>query len=401
VFGRRRQDRQEQAVIARADAAGAFAAMDELARQVSDRLMLAAHVDGGPRGQALLDRLRGVSAQADSVAAEWLGLAAGTTLIEVVEPGDDLAEQTALAYQAVRGRLELATEGFERLIIDVGPELGDIEQALAAIPRRVHEARQSMHDAQAAVEALRLDGLAPEAAEQALIRVYQRAEVLDEGPAVHGITEILAAADGVVAIAAEARRSAEQFPHQRDDIARRLVSVRSRLETTEDKGTRLEAALAALQRGYAEGSWLDLAEAPDRFQAALDDAEDALEQAQASSRRLAYPPALRLLEGARSALTRADEQVRQVTRRLATLDGLQGDPRAPMGPVQFALDDAQLLCERAPAPEEGRQLEALEVRLKSAPALIEMDNPDYYGYLVELDAIKLETAKVVEDLRRG
>ena len=157
-------------------------------------------------------------------------------------------------------------------------------------------------------------------------------------------------------IAAEARRRAEQFPHQRDDIARRLVAGRTHLDarTTGSAGS----GLAALG-GYIQLHGAIWTRAPVRFQAALDDADDALEQAQASARRLAYPPALRLLEHARVALTRADEQVRLVTGRLATLDALQADPSAPIGPVQFALDDAQLLCAQRATRPDPRRLDAL------------------------------------------
>jgi hypothetical protein len=298
--------------------------MDDLAKRVMDRLAFAAHVDGGAPGQALLDRLRLVSTEADSAVLEWLELEDGTGQGAEGEPGSE-ADLVA-RYRLSRERLTRMHETFETLIQDVGPELAMIEQALAAVPRRVHDARLAITGAQAAVEALRLGGLAPEGAEQALIRVRERAQVLDDGAAVHGIAEILAAADVVVTIAAEARRRAEQFPHQRDEVARRLVAGRTHLDVAEAKGPRLESALAALDRGYPEASWHDLGAAPELFQAALDDAADALEQAEASARRLAYPPALRLLEHARVALTRADQQVRLVTGRLAMLDTAQAPP---------------------------------------------------------------------------
>ena len=400
MFGRRRQDRQELLVAARGEAAVAFKAMDGLQRQVTDRLSFAAHVDGGAPGQALLDRARLVSVEADAAVLEWLGLEVTDAADGEQEAAGDPSEEFSGRYLEVRDRLTRSREAFEQLVIDVGPELHTIEQALAVIPRRVHEARQAMHDGQAAVEALRMDGLAPEGAEQALIRLHQRAEMLDEGPAVHGIAEILTAADEVIAIAGEARRRAEQFPHQRDDVARRLVSVRNQLDVTEGKGPRLESVLAALRRGYVEASWQDLEESPLRFQTALDDATEALDQAEASARRLAYPPVLRLLGQARAALSRADEQVRLVTARLATLDALQADPRAPLGPVQFLLDDARSLC-RANGSQEGAvRLAALVTRLKAAPELIGGEQPDFYGYLVEVDAIQAEIASVVAELRR-
>jgi hypothetical protein len=400
VFGRRRHERQEQVIVARGEAAVAFRAMDELAHQVVDRLSFAAHVDGDARGQALLDRARLVSAEADAAAMEWLRLQAA------FEPGEQESastpnEELAQRYLEVRDRLIRIREAFNQLVIDVGSELGAIEQALAAIPRRVHEARQALHDAQAVVEAMRLDGLAPETAEQALIRVHLRAEVLDEGAAVHGITEILAAADEVIAMAAEARRRAERFPHQRDDVARRLVAARSHLDAAEGRGPRLESGLAALRRGYIDASFQDLEDAPLRFQAALDDAADALDQAEASARRLAYAPVFRLLEHARVALTRADAQVRLVTGRLATLDALQADPRAPLAPVQFALDDARSLCTTDGVKECTVRLSDLGARLKAAPELIGGGQPDFYGYLVEVDAIQLEIGSVVTELRRG
>jgi chromosome segregation ATPase len=404
VFGRRRHELHEQATAARGEAAIAFSAMDELQRHVFERVTFAAHVDGGARGQALLDRIRVVSVPADEAASQWLILGESAPDGAAADAADVMDQQISEAYRTVGGQLTQARVAFEQLLVEVGPELGAIEQALAAVPRRLQEAHHAMRDAHAAVEALRLDGLAPESAEQALIRAQQRAEMLDEGPAIHGIAAILAAADEVAGIAAEARRRAEEFPHQRDDIARRLVSMRTRLEATEEKSGRLEGGLAALRHGYVEGSWRDLDQAPARFQAALEEADDALEQAQASSRRLAYPLALRLLERARVGLTRADEQVRLVTRRLARLDELHADPRAPVEPVRFALDDARLLLRSttSPAnPEHVAQLEAQATRLKAVPALIEGDHPDYFGYLAELDAIKAEIAAVVVHVRRG
>jgi chromosome segregation ATPase len=404
VFGRRRVELHRQAVAARGEAATAFSALEDLARQVYDRVTFAAYVDGGPEGQALLDRIRAVSAAADEVVAGWLTLgdpAGESAAPQAATASAQADQQEAEAYLAVRDRLTQARAAFEQVLIEVGPALGMIEQALAGVPRRVQEARQALRVAEGAVEALRLDGLAPESAEHALLRAQHDAEVLEEGPAVHGIAAILAVADEVVEIAAEARRRAEEFPHQRDDIARRLVSMRSRLEATEEKGSRLERGLAALSHGYVDGCWRDLEQAPEHFQAALDEADDHLEQAQASSRRLAYALALRQLERTRVALTRADEQVRLVMVRLAKLDQLQADPRAPLEPVQFALDEARLLCRSGAGPEPTQRLEAQAARLKAAPHLIEGEHPDYLAYLAELDAIKAEIAGVVTDVRRG
>jgi hypothetical protein len=394
VFGRRRNDVREQAAAARGEAAVAFSALDRLQRQVVDRVTFAAHVDGSARGQALFDRARVASAGADAAAAEWLAVR------RVPPPPHDADqaanEQLADSYRVCRSELDEARQTFERLLVEIGAALGEIEVALVAVPARVETARHAIRDAEAAVDAQRRVGLAPEAAEEALARVQRRARVLDEGPAVHGITETLAAAAEVAHLAGEARRLAEELPHRRDDMARRLVSMRTRLEAVESKGGRLESALAALQVAYVEESWSDLAEAPVHFDDILNDAADRLGDAESAARRLAYPEALRLLEEVRSALTRADEQVRHVTERLAALDVVVADPDAPLGPVQLALDEARRVND-AHAPE----LKALAARLEEAPKKLDHEGADYFGYLHELDAIKVEIAALRHLAIRG
>ena len=399
MFGRRRLELQEQAKVAKGEAAVAFFQMDEGQRQVTERLTFAAHVDGGQRGQALLDRVRPEAAEADAAAAEWLALGEGADPEQELDA--DAYERTAAAYAKARDRLNAAREALERVLLELGPELDAIESALAAVPPRVEAARQAIREAEAAVAALRSAGLPPAAAEEVLARVRGRAQVLDEGAAVHGITATLAAANEVAGLAAEARRRAEELPRQRDDTARRLVSVRTRLEAASGKSARLDSGLSALRRGYVENSWRDLSDAPARFAAALKEAAGSLAEADAASRRLAYPDALRLLEGARGALTRADEQVRLVTERLSTLDSLQADPRAQLAPVQFALKDAQrlLMADGRPDPVRVRELDALVARLEKLPGLLERAHPDYFGFLQEVDAIKAGVAAAVETIR--
>ncbi len=399
MFGRRRLELQEQAKSAKGEAAVAFFQMDEGQRRVVDRLTFAAHVDGGRRGQALLDRLQPASAEADAAAGQWLALGEGAD--PELELDADAYERTASEYAAVRDRLTAAREALERLLVELGPERGTIEQALSAVTPKVAAARQAIREAETAVAALRSAGLPPAAAEEVLAQVHARAQVLEEGASVHGITATLATATEVAGLAAEARRRAEELPRQRDDTARRLVSVRTRLEAASGKGARLDSGLSALRRGYVENSWRDLSDAPVRFATALKEAAGLLAEAEKASHRLAYPDALRLLEGARGALTRADEQVRLVTERLSTLDSLQADPRALIGPVQFSLKDAQrlLLAEGPPDPARVRQLDALVARLEALPGMLQRAHPDYYGFLQELEAIKAGIARAIDEIR--
>ncbi|MGR7002540.1 hypothetical protein ACU686_38535 [Yinghuangia aomiensis] len=177
---------------------------------------------------------------------------------------------------------------------------------------------------------------------------------MEKGAAVHGVAGTLTRAAQVTETAQALYEEAERLPRLRDDVTKRLSSLRTRAQAVASRADNPEPALHRLRRPSSAACWTDIADAPQKVTQAVAVAEARIDEVGQAAGRQEWADAVSRLATARAALNQADEAMAAVHDRLRDLDARRRGPGSG-GPqrTRFAVRDAQRLAVGDRAVAEG------------------------------------------------
>ncbi|MCF2528486.1 hypothetical protein [Yinghuangia soli] len=398
---RRREAARAAATGAREAAGEAFLRLDTAQRDLRISLETVRAVEPSEASEAALGRFAALSDAVDEASAAYIAQMDRHPLDgEGLETDDYEAARRDL--DAVARRLDDVGKELERFAGSLGPMIARADAALAQLPPKTEHARQTVRAAEAAVHAAVREGLAPAAYAARLGAVQAELAELDKGAAVHGVAGTLALAARVGEAAQALYEEADRLPRLRDDVTKRLSSLRTRAQAVTSRAENLEPALSRLRQGYSAACWTDLTGAEAAVARAVQVAQARIDEAGTAAADREWADAVSRLGTARAELNHADEAMASVHDRLRDLDDVARDPAAEIERTRFALRDAQRLAVAGRANAEAkyaRSLDALVFRLEAAGERLDAPHPDWWHFLSETRAIRAEVARVVQQIR--
>ncbi|MGW0660474.1 hypothetical protein [Streptodolium elevatio] len=398
---RRREAARAAAATAREAAGEAFLRLDTAQRDLRISLETVRAVEPSDASAEALRRFEALNDLVDEASAAYIGVMDRHPLdSEDLDTTDYDAARREL--EAVARRLDEVGKELERFGESVGPMIARADVALSQLPPKTEHARQTVRAAEAAVQVAVREGLASAAYEQRLAAVHADLAELDKGASVHGVGGTLELAAKVTATAQTLYEEADRLPRLRDDVTKRLSSLRTRAQAVASRADNLEPALSRLRQGYSAACWTDLEGTGAAVARAVEVAGTRIDEAGAAANGREWADAVSRLATARAALNNADEAMAAVHDRLRDLDEVARDPDAEIERTRFALRDAQRLAvgARAAAEEKyARSLDALVYRLEAVGGQVDAPHPDWWSFLTETRAIRAEVGRVVQQIR--
>lgn len=407
---RGREAREWEARAAQEAAVQAFYRMDRAQRDALIQVEAFANLGEDAAGAA---RLRAefaeLGAQADLRAQRYLATLDANPL-EDDTPAGALGAATA-AFTTAAGDVGAMADQLEAFLARHAGEFARIDAALARLTARTAAATAALAAARDAAAALAAEGIAAGQVDAALADAEAAAADLAKGAAVHGVAGATAQAERVTRLAAAvapaadaARTRAVELSRRREEVTRRLVSLRTRREALENQGGAIPDVLRELRRAYVEGCWADLADAPARFADLLAAADGDLDRAREAARAADWERGVDALARTVGRLDAAADLATAVHARRAALEEVRKDPAARLAAARFHLRDAQRLVMTGrtvpPQPWAG-ELDAIAARLERVGDLLAGVHPNYWAFLTELTAITDATTDVVRRFRTG
>ncbi|GGT62423.1 hypothetical protein [Streptomyces lateritius] len=401
-FGGRGESQRAEAQAAKDDAAAAFYELDTAQRDLRLSIETITAVDDSPGARRAVDGFAALGQRIDEVSHAYItavdahdldrdeldGATANRARTELTRAKDELVR--------VKGELDRFAQG-------LGPLLDKAETQLARLAPAVERARQALRSASTALDTVRQSGLRADDLAARLAALGPELTRLNEGAGRHGVAETLQRADQVVRDAEAVRVEAERLPERAAEIDKRLVSLRTRAEALTTRAGAVEPVLSELRRRFSAACWQDLQHVPEQAAHSVHQAEERLHEAAKARAEQRWPDATSLLTTARSLLNATDEAVSAAGDRLRRLDAVAKDPRQETDRARFAIRDAQRLAmagRTTPDPRHARPLDDAVGRLDRAIAALDSGrHPDYWHFLVELEAIRATAAHVVEEIR--
>ncbi|MGW6553528.1 hypothetical protein ACWGBV_25075, partial [Streptomyces sp. NPDC055051] len=253
-----------------------------------------------------------------------------------------------------------------------------------------------------ALDAVRGKGLRADDLAARLAALGPELTRLNEGAGRHGVAETLQRADRVLRDAEAVRAEAERLPERAAEIDKRLVSLRTRAQALTTRSEAVEPVLSELRRRYSVACWQDLQHVPEQAAEAVRQAEERLAEATAARAEQRWPDAVALLSTVRALLDTTGEAVSAAGDRLRRLDAVAKDPKTETDRARFAVRDAQRLAmegRQRPDPRHAGPLDEAVARIDRAVAGLEGRHPDYWHFLMELEAVRAAAAAVVTAIR--
>ncbi|MFF8604883.1 hypothetical protein ACF06X_03005 [Streptomyces sp. NPDC015346] len=401
-FGGRGESQRAEAQAAKDDAAAAFYELDTAQRDLRLSIETITAVDDSPGARRAIDGFAALGRRIDEVSHAYItavdahdldrdeldGATAGRARAELTRAKDELVR--------VKGELDRFTEG-------LGPLLDKAETQLARLGPAAERARQALRNASTALDTVRGSGLRADDLAARLAALGPELTKLNEGAGRHGVTETLQRADRILRDAEAVRVEAERLPERAAEIDKRLVTLRTRAEALTTRAGAVQPVLSELRRRFSAACWQDLQHVPEQAADSVHQAEERLREAAKARAEQRWPDATSLLTTARALLNATDEAVSAAGDRLRRLDAVAKDPRHETDRARFAIRDAQRLAmagRTTPDPRHARPLDDAVVRLDRAIAALDSErHPDYWHFLVELEAIRATAAHVVEEIR--
>ncbi len=222
---------------------------------------------------------------------------------------------------------------------------------------------------------------------------------------------LTAATQAAEAARAHAERAAElaaALPARKQEVARRITSIRTRLQIATDRTAGLDDVLSELRRGYVAAASADLADVEEEVAAHLHRAERGIFAARtaAAEGHQRWAEAEAGLQTAREACDAAEGCAGRVRGRLADLDAVAADPGPLLDSTRRTLRDAQrYLVDSSPTLDRplAQRLDRLAARLDAAHDGVRARAPhtrvDHWAYLHELQQVSDGAGAVVEVVR--
>ncbi|WP_241384039.1 hypothetical protein [Rhodococcus sp. CH91] len=323
---------------------------------------------------------------------------AGETYLELAVTDPDRPLAPAPAYEQALLQISEATRTLDEFF---GNNRGHLEHMTAvanAVPELVHRIRTEAQDALAAVHAP--DSVAYTHYPSVRSATENLEKALSTLDAAQGAGATRAAALRAEGATAALRTALNEAPRRRDEAARTLASVLTRLDAVRTRAEGLAPAFSALLREFNAASSADLSGNEKQARELLARADEQLRRARAAADDGRPEEALELVTAIRAELSRAEELVDAVTTRLATLRVVRQNPGAKVDEVRFRLRDAQhLAVQRGLTAEWGSVLDSQLSRIDRAVDALTGVHPDYWAYVRDLDAVSTFIAGVVDRMR--
>ncbi|MFI1472013.1 hypothetical protein [Streptomyces wuyuanensis] len=400
-FGGRGESQRADAQAAKDAAAAAFYELDTAQRDLRISIETITAVDSSAGARRAVEEFAALGRRIDEVSHAYI------TAVDA----HDLDRDDLDPSVAVRARTELTgakdelvrVKGeLDRFARGLGPLLDTAETQLARLAPAVERARQALLAASNALDAVRASGMRADDLAARLAALAPELTRLNEGAGRHGVPETLQRADRVVREAEAIRAVAERLPERAAEIDKRLVSLRTRAQALTTRAEGVEPVLSELRRRFTAACWQDLQPVPAEANENVRRAEEKLKEAAKARDEQRWPDATALLGTVRALLNSTDEAVSAAGDRLRRLDAVAKDPEQEIQRTRFALRDAQRLAmagRNTPDPRHARPLDDSVARLDRAIAGLEGRHPDYWHFLTELEAVRQDVARVVEQIR--
>ena len=401
--GGRRAAARAAAESMRGRASADFLGLDEEQREL--RLLVEAYagLDAGPAGASALAELRPLLEDADAASAIWID-ACDRNDVLLTHQDTDVVELRGAeeAYRQAGSAAAAAREGLRRYR-SRHPDLDErVQRAWSQVAPRVAEAEAALEAARRAGTDVRAAGLRSPRVDAALARAEQLAGPVREGPHRHGVAATLRHCDAAIAAAREGVAAAERLRELASQGRSRLTSTATRLDGVAGRLEQVPQTLSRLRRNYSSRCSVDLDPVPSLAAAELQQARDLLARARTHAAEGRWDEAADALSTAREHVADADRAVSSVIDRERDLEAVVADPGAEKQRAWFAVRDAQRLVlaagDRAPA-NETTILDNLAARLQRVDDALEVNRPDWWGYLGELRAVREIAAGVVRRTR--
>ncbi|MER5739812.1 hypothetical protein ABT117_29655 [Streptomyces sp. NPDC002262] len=400
-FGGRGEGQRAEAQAAKDAAAAAFYELDTAQRGLRITIETITAVDGSPEAQRAVEGFAALGRRIDEVSHAYISAVDAHDLDrEEIDAGT--AQRARAELTRAREELERVKDELDRFESGLAPLLGRAETQLARLAPAVERARQALRGASDALDAVRGQGLRADDLAARLARLGPELTRLNEGAGRHGVGETLQRADRVLREAEAVRSEAERLPERAAEIDKRLVSLRTRAEALATRAEAVEPVLSELRRRYSAACWQDLQHVPEQAAGAVRQAEERLAEAAAARSEQRWPDVTALLSTVRALLDTTGEAVSAAGDRLRRLDAAAKDPKAETDRARFAVRDAQRLAMEGrsrPEPRHARPLDEAVGRIERAVDGLEGRHPDYWHFLMELEAVRATAADVVAAIR--
>ncbi|TXS54969.1 hypothetical protein [Streptomyces sp. t39] len=399
--GGRGESQRADAQAAKDAAADAFYELDTAQRDLRISIETIGAVDSTPAARRAVDDFAALGRRIDEVSHAYI------TAVDAHDLDRDDLEASAAAQARTRlngakDELVRVKGELDRFAQGLGPLLDKAETQLARLAPAVERARQALLDASTALDAVRGSGLRADDLAARLAALGPELTKLNEGAGRHGVPETLQRADRVLRDAEAVRTEADRLPERAAEIDKRLVSLRTRAQALTTRAEQVDPVLSELRRRFTAPCWQDLQPVPEQAALGVRRAEEKLKEAVRAREEQRWPDATALLSTVRALLNGTDEAVSAAGDRLQRLNAVAKDPQQEIERTRFAIRDAQRLAmagRHTPDPRHARPLDDAVGRLERAVEGLEGRHPDYWHFLLEMEAVRRTAAHVVEQIR--
>ncbi len=399
--GGRAESRRAEAQAAKDAAATAFYELDTAQRDLRISMETLAAVDDSPAARRAVADFAEFGRRIDQVSHDYIK-AVDAHDLDRDDLDSDTASRARQALVRATEELERTRRDLERFGQGLGPLVEKAENRLARLAPAVERARQALLAATNALDAVRSSGFRADDLAVRLASLSPELTRLNEGAGRHGVRETIQRADRVLREAEAIREEAERLPERAAEIDRRLTSLRTRAEALHTRAGQVDPVLSELRRRFSMACWEDLQQVPEQAVRAVRQAEERLAEAREARQEQQWADATARLSTVRALLNDADEAVSAVGERLRRLNEVSSDHTEEVERVRFAIRDAQRLAMAGrthPDPRHAGPLDAAVARVDRAVAGLTGRHPDWWRFVMELDAIRETVAQVVQDIR--
>ncbi|MBB1245542.1 hypothetical protein GL263_18555 [Streptomyces durbertensis] len=399
----RAESLRADAQAAKDAAAAAFYELDTAQRELRISIETITAVDNSPPARRAAADFSAFGERIDGNSQDYISVVDAHDLDrEGIDAG--AASRALQDLNRVKGQLEQTRADLRRFAESIAGLLEQAEGQLAQVAPAVERGRQALLAATRGLDEVRAAGLKADGLAERLAKLGPELTLLNQGAGQHGVRPTIQRAERVQreaeAIAEEARR----LPERAAELDRRLASLRTRAQALANRAQKVDPVLSELRRRFSAACWQDLQRVPQQAMEASRQAEMKLADAQRARNEQRWADATALLTSARAVLSTADDGVGAADERLRRLNEVSFSQEKETERVRFAIRDAQRLAmagRSTPDPRHAGPLDSSVVRLERALEMLEAGgrHPDYWRFLVELDAIKETVASVVQDIR--
>lgn len=401
--GGRGEGLRADAQAAKDGAAEAFYELDTAQRDLRISIETITAVDNSPPARKAATDFAAFGERIDANSHEY---------IDVVDAHDldrdgldaGAASRALHDLNRVKGQLEQTRADLQRFAESIGGLLEHAESQLAQVAPAVERGRQALLAATQALDGVRTAGLNSDDLAARLAQLGPELTKLNQGAGQHGVRPTIQRAEQVQRQAAALAEEARRLPEQAAELDRRLASLRTRAQALANRAEKVDPVLSELRRRFSAACWQDLQQVPQQAQRASQESEEKIRDAQRARSDQRWKDANDLLTSVRALLSTADDAVAAAGERLQRLNEVSFSKDKETEQVRFAIRDAQRLAmagRSTPEPRHAGPLDNSVERLERAVGALDSGgrHPDYWQFLIELDAIKETVGSVVQDIR--